>query len=401
MKKFKVGDKVKVVKNTAYRHHCEIGSTVEIIRVCNDTDLECKKNKSNTQILHVNDVEPLNTQPQFSVGDTVSAVENGQTYHGEIESISGDNTYVTIDTKSHGSVSFFTSAIYFSAPAKNKEQMKHAYKKGDRIKLLSMTQFWTCFKIGNILTVQSVQDCNTRLVASDDKNKTQVLHFDDIEPYEAAINQLPEGTIVRRLNMPVHKIPAGAQGVATGKTTTVSGGPLYQVHWHEYDRKTYSRLENLEIIKLPNQTAITANADTQYKIKSVTPDRVVLETSTGRVSGPKINVQNIRKDQQEAVRMFREDAFSIEPYKLHPLYSPTKENTMSLKIKTTYTVQGTETKNFTVDFTAEAIREQAANIKALEDLPVKTNKISEQIEELKADLTAFIDHMDSLPKSKS
>lgn len=76
---------------------------------------------------------------------------------------------------------------------------------------------------------------------------------------------------------------------------------------------------------------------------------------------------------------------------------------MSAKILTSHQVnidsRFYQTKELTVDQTAEIIRAQTANIKALADLPVKTAKILEQIAELEADLDTFVQHMNDLPKA--
>jgi hypothetical protein len=339
----------------------------------------------------------------FKIGDQVVAIENDKEYKGFVTHIS--EKHVTIKTEKFGSTSFYNTQVQLIKPAASAPK----YKVGDKVKVVKNTAYNHHCDIGSTVEITKIYD-NTDIECQKTSTNAQILHVNDVEPIVEE-NPLPEGTLVRRINMKVQNIQPGEEGIATGVTAKCSTGMLYHINWIGRDKCTYSRLENLEVISVPNQ--IADNVLSPYRVTSVMPDSIVLETVTGRASGPAFNVQNLHKSDLDEL-VFADytrlsvvtahdvyKAFAAASYFSQSLKSPIKENTMSLKIKTTYTVQGAETKNWTIDATAEAIREQTANIKALEDLPVKTNKISEQIEELKADLTAFIDHMDSLPKSKS
>lgn len=71
---------------------------------------------------------------------------------------------------------------------------------------------------------------------------------------------------------------------------------------------------------------------------------------------------------------------------------------MSLKITTSHTVQGKETKELSASTQASLIKEQQNKIKALEDVEPKTKKITASLKELREELATFVAHLDSLPE---
>jgi len=72
--------------------------------------------------------------------------------------------------------------------------------------------------------------------------------------------------------------------------------------------------------------------------------------------------------------------------------------TMNLKITTSHTVQGKETKELSASTQASLIKEQQNKIKALEDVEPKTKKITASLKELREELATFVAHLDSLPE---
>lgn len=71
---------------------------------------------------------------------------------------------------------------------------------------------------------------------------------------------------------------------------------------------------------------------------------------------------------------------------------------MSLKITTSHTVQGKETKELSASTQASLIKEQQNKIKALQDVEPKTKKITASLKELREELATFVAHLDSLPE---
>lgn len=246
-------------------------------------------------------------------------------------------------------------------------------KIGDRVrrinKVISLARVRV--EVGDLGTVSSILDSGTLRVRWDNSSTTTGCSVIYAEKINTEPTKFEEGDTVKYLGLPWE--------VDNVRNTTIVLSSL------EVNNIGYTRCVSLDEIHKMTKIDNTAKELTGSTINNC---YAALQNEYAKAADHAIDSMQFSKDLINAF------AKSVETYSF--TNSPPKELPMSLKITTSYTVTGVETKKLTVEATAELIRVQQQTIKALKDVSPQTNAMEKRIAVLEDELTAFVNHMDSL-----